>query len=655
MIIGMNIGGRYQIQELIGGGGMSNVYLAHDRILDRDVAIKILRYNFSDEDDLHRRFQREASSATSLTHPNIVSIYDVGEEEDMHYLVMEYIKGQTLKQYIQQYAPVSPTRAVSIMLELTSAIAHAHQNQIIHRDIKPQNILMDEEGNVKITDFGIAMALSATSFTKTNSVLGTVHYLSPEQARGGVATVKSDMYALGIVLYELLTGQLPFMGESAVSIALKHLQAETPSVRNVVPAIPQSLENVVLKATAKEPHNRYANVEAMRADLQTVLDENRRNEAKFSVPEDMEKTKALPIIRDFKPEEMDEATIAMIKEEKPNPKPVPPTKKKKKRNKFLVTLFTLAILMVLFLATIILFPNLFKAEQIEMPNVVDISYEKALNQVQNAGLDIGERTMEYSDDVAEGKVIRTTPAVGKKVDKKTAVDFVVSEGKKRVTLDDYIGRDIEQVQKLLTKRGFKVKVEKVFSEKNVGEILDQNPSADLTVIPSETPITFKVSKGEETFEIANLIGYSEEQLKTYADNVGATIRISDDEYSSTVMKGLVSSQTPAARTTVTKNTEIKVIMSKGPKMIPSKTLIRSIEIPYNENNDEDTTTSAAEKINIYIQDKDHAVDDVYETFMISETTTRRLKLIIEENKSGIYRITRDGEEIYNETIRYEDL
>lgn len=662
MIIGRNIGGRYQILELIGGGGMSNVYLAHDRILDRDVAIKILRYNFSDEDELHRRFQREASSATSLTHPNIVSIYDVGEEEDMHYLVMEYIKGQTLKQYIQQYAPVSPMRAVSIMLELTSAIAHAHQNQIIHRDVKPQNILMDEEGNVKITDFGIAMALSATSFTKTNSVLGTVHYLSPEQARGGIATVKSDMYALGIVLYELLTGQLPFMGESAVSIALKHLQAETPSVRKIVPSIPQSLENVVLKATAKEPHHRYANVEAMRTDLQTVLDENRRNEAKFAVPEDMDKTKALPIIRDFKPKEMDEATIAMVKEEKANPKPVPPTKKKKKRNKFLITLFVLAILMVLFLATLILFPNLFKAEQIEMPDVVDISYEKALDRVQDAGLEIGERTMEYSDEVAEGNVIRTSPTIGKKVDKKTAVDFVVSEGKKRVTLDDYIGRDIEQVQKLLTKRGFKVKVEKVFSEKNIGEILEQDPAADMTVIPSETPVTFKVSKGEETFELANLTGYSEEQLKTYAENVGVTIRISDDAYSSSVAKGLVSAQSPAAKTTVTKNTEIKVTMSKGPKTIPSKTLIRSIEIPFTENVDdsleeegEEAATDTAEKIDIYIQDKDHSIEDVYETFMITETTVRRLKLIIEENKSGIYRITRDGEEIYNETIRYEDL
>ena len=257
MLIGKRISGRYKLLEMIGGGGMSNVYLAHDMILDRDVAIKILRYDFSNEEELHRRFQREALSATSLTHPNIVNIYDVGEDGDIHYIVMEYVKGETLKQYIQRNAPVSPKKSVTIMKQLTSAIANAHNNHIIHRDVKPQNILLDEEENIKITDFGIAMALSATSFTQTNSVLGTVHYLSPEQARGGTATNQSDIYALGIVLFELLTGQLPFSGESAVSIALKHLQTETPSIRAINPSIPQSLENVVLKATAKDPKNRY--------------------------------------------------------------------------------------------------------------------------------------------------------------------------------------------------------------------------------------------------------------------------------------------------------------------------------------------------------------------------------------------------------------
>lgn len=666
MLIGKRIGGRYKILKLIGGGGMSNVYLAHDAILDRDVAIKILRYNFSDEDELHRRFQREASSSTSLTHPNIVSIYDVGEEDDMYYLVMEYIKGQTLKQYIQQYAPLSPQRAVKIMVQLTSAIANAHQNQIIHRDIKPQNILMDEDGNVKISDFGIAMALSATSFTKTNSVLGTVHYLSPEQARGGIATVKSDMYALGIVLYELLTGQLPFSGESAVSIALKHLQSETPSVRQIVPSIPQSLENVVLKATAKDPRYRYDSVEAMREDLETVLDDARAHDAKFIVPEDIEKTKAIPVIRDFVPAPPDEeVTRVMAVEKTPEPKPVE-TPKKKKRNKWLVTLGILAVFMLLFLATLVLFPQLFKPKQVTVPDVSDIALEKALDDIQEAGLSIGKRTMQYSDTIASGNVIVTMPGAGKKVDQHTEVDLVVSEGKEEVTMNDYVGRDINQVKKLLTKQGFDVKIKKQFSEQPVDQILTQSPKSGKTVVPNETTVTLTISKGIETFTLANLLGYSTQQLQDYAAETGFNIRITDEKYSDTIEKGHVLSQNPPTGTKLSKGNDVTVVVSKGVEEKATKTLIRTIEIPYDDTNEAladeeapeteiEAPTRTPQKINIYIQDKDHQVTDVYQTFTITETTTKRLKLVIEEGSEGIYRITRDDETIYDETILYDDL
>lgn len=296
MIIGKRISDRYKIISMIGGGGMANVYLARDIILDRDVAIKILRLDFANEQEFIHRFQREAQSATSLNHPNIVNIYDVGEEDDIYYIVMEYVDGMTLKQYIQQYHPISVEKALDIMQQLVSAISHAHEHQIIHRDIKPQNILIDHDGIVKITDFGIAMALSATSITQTNSVLGSVHYLSPEQARGGMATRKSDIYSLGIVMFELLTGRLPFSGESAVSIALKHLQTETPSLKRWNPDIPQSVENIVLKATSKDPFQRFETVDEMGESIRTALDPNRINEPKFVIPEDHEATKAIPII-----------------------------------------------------------------------------------------------------------------------------------------------------------------------------------------------------------------------------------------------------------------------------------------------------------------------------------------------------------------------
>src|SRR5690606_29005585 len=269
-----------------------------------------------------------ALSATSLTHPHIVNIFDVGEDEELHYLVMEYIEGQTLKKHIQMNGPLRVQEAVRIMRQLVSAIANAHHNGIVHRDIKPQNILMDSEGNVKITDFGIAMALSATVHTKTNSVIGTVHYLSPEQARGGMATKKSDIYSLGIVFYELLTGELPFSAETAVAIALKHLQEETPPVRNMFPTIPQSVENVILKATAKDATYRYQSADEMYDDLLTVLSPTRQNETKFTLPFDDDKTRVIPIITD--PPKVDHHdTTKIIEPVAPEPKA--PVKKKRKK------------------------------------------------------------------------------------------------------------------------------------------------------------------------------------------------------------------------------------------------------------------------------------------------------------------------------------
>src|SRR5690625_864023 len=239
---------------------MANVYLAEDIILERDVAIKALRLEYANDEEFIARFDREAQAATSLSHPNIVNIYDVGEEDHILYMVMEYVDGMTLKEYIQQNGPLDVSKAIAIMKQITSAITHAHENNIVHRDIKPQNILMDTYGNVKVTDFGIAVALSATALTETNSIFGSVHYLSPEQARGGKATKKSDIYSLGIVLYELLTGELPFSGQTPVSIALKHLQTDPPSIRQFDEDIYQSVENIILKATAKNPFHRFPTV-----------------------------------------------------------------------------------------------------------------------------------------------------------------------------------------------------------------------------------------------------------------------------------------------------------------------------------------------------------------------------------------------------------
>src|SRR5699024_10744397 len=234
---------------------------------------------YANEKEFIARFDREAQAASSLTHPNIVSIYDVGEEDHLLYMVMEYVDGMTMKEYIQNNHPMHVTETIDIMKQISSAIALAHDHNIVHRDIKPQNILIDKNRNVKVTDFGIAMALSSTALTQTNSILGSVHYLSPEQARGGLATKKSDIYSIGIVLFELLTGRIPFSGQSPVAIALKHLQSDTPSVRQVNPEVPQSVENIVLKATAKDPFHRYLSVYEIETALELALDPEKMNES----------------------------------------------------------------------------------------------------------------------------------------------------------------------------------------------------------------------------------------------------------------------------------------------------------------------------------------------------------------------------------------
>lgn len=653
MLVGKRIGGRYKILDVIGGGGMSNVYLAHDMILDRDVAIKILHYNFSNEQEMHRRFQREALSATSLTHPNIVSIYDVGEDGDMHYLVMEYVKGQTLKQYIQKYAPLAPTKCVDIMKQLTSAIAHAHQNQIIHRDIKPQNILMDESGNVKITDFGIAMALEDTSFTRTNSVLGTVHYLSPEQARGGTATKKSDIYSLGIVLYELLTGELPFSGESAVAIALKHLQSETPSVKAIVPSIPQSLENVVLKATAKDPVHRYSSVEEMKEDLETVLSDARSHEAKFSPPIDDAVTKLIPVIKEDKMGEAQdlEKTKAMsTKETKSNNNEKIDKKKGKRKNKALISVGVLVSLLLIFIIGLFLFSDLFDEKKFAVPDVTNQDVDKAISTLQDAGFVIGDQTKQNSDDVDENKVISTTPEAGKERTKGTEIDLIVSDGPKKTEIADYVGKDIVQVKELLEKQGFNVKVDETYSDSAEGTIMKQSLEEGEKVVAKDTTITLTVSKGVEQEIVTNLLGYDENGLNSYAKTSGFHIHIGSEKYSDTVPKGQVISQSPKAGEKADIGSTIEVVLSKGAQQQPVKTLVKSVEIPY-----EPEKADEPQQVRIYIQDRTHSIKDVEQEFQLYSTQVKKLQFEIEKGQKAIYRVVRDDKVIIDETIAYEDL
>ncbi|MBM7665111.1 serine/threonine-protein kinase [Solibacillus kalamii] len=653
MLVGKHISGRYKILKLIGGGGMSNVYLAHDIILSRDVAIKILRYDLSNEEELHRRFQREALSATSLTNPNIVSIYDVGEDGDMHYIVMEYIKGKTLKQYIQEFSPLSAARSAHIMKQLTSAIAHAHENGIIHRDIKPQNILMDEEGNVKITDFGIATSLGATSFTQTNSVIGTVHYLSPEQARGGVATMKSDIYALGIVFYELLTGELPFSGESAVSIALKHLQAETPSVREFDASIPQSVENIVLKATAKDQNHRYSNAEEMEEDLNTCLSLQRVNEPKFMPPVDNGATKLMPIIKDPKPVPVPvqepstgitEQTVRIDSKQpaEEEPKPLKPKKKKKKWPLIVGLLVLLAIGAVV--AAVLLTPN-----RVVIEDVTDMTVEEAIRILEEQGFVIGEQEERNNEEIESGNIIETNPQAGRERDKGTTVDLIVSIGKELTKMEDFVGKQRDEVIDELEEYNSYDFREEYSSEHAAGEIIGQTPEAGEEIHVNETDVVLTVSRGQEQVTVRDLMAFNDANRSEYEKSSGFKVNVTGEEYSDKPA-GEVISQTPKAGTKLEKGGTINVVISKGPKAKQEKFYTKTIEIPY-----EPFEEGIEQEVSIYIQDKTRTMAEPVEKLTINEDTLYTIKLVIVEGDKAAYQIVRDNNVIENKTITYEEL
>lgn len=567
--IGKKINGRYKIIGNIGSGGMANVFLAHDLILDREVAIKVLRFDFQNDQSAIRRFQREALAATELVHPNIVTVYDVGEEDGMQFLVMEYVKGMDLKRYIQTHYPVPYLQIVDIIQQILSAVALAHQHRIIHRDLKPQNVLINEDGVVKITDFGIAIALSETSITQTNSMLGSVHYLSPEQARGSMANNQSDIYAIGIILYEILTGKVPFDGESAVTIALKHFQDEIPSIRIYDKNVPQSLENVVLKATAKEPADRYKTADEMRADLDTVLSPERLNEPRWEPHALMDETRVLTPVEAAQVEtppveEPVAETAADQAEEAAQPK-----KKKRKRWLLLPIIMVIALLGI---GSYFLFGG--GRGDVAIPEVSGQTEAAARAELEAAGLKVADEVEEIEDDeVEEGNVVKTDPPEGNEVKKNSVVTLYISSGTKKITLDDYEGRSFDDVKKELIDLGFdedRIKEELESSDDvDEGDIISQSPAAGREVSPAEDEITFKVSSGPDSFAMDNYYGMTEADARAALTSRGVDrSQIEVNYQSSSQPSGTIIAQAPATgETVVTSQTTITLTVSSGQEMV----------------------------------------------------------------------------------------
>ena len=521
--IGKIFAGRYRIIKQIGRGGMADVYLAKDLILDgEEVAVKVLRTNYQTDPIAVARFQREARAMADLDHPHIVRITDIGEEDGQQYLAMEYVAGLDLKRYIKEHYPLSNEEAVRIMGQILLAMRLAHAKGIVHRDLKPQNILLTPDGTAKVTDFGIAVAFAETSLTQTNSMLGSVHYLSPEQARGSKATIQSDIYAMGIIFFEMLTGHIPYDGDSAVTIALQHFQKPLPSVIAENPSVPQSLENVVIKATAKKLTDRYQTVSEMYVDLLSSLSYNRRNEPKL-VFDDTSKvdTKTLP--------KMSQSTLTAIPKVQPkeeNPQTKKPNKKVAsketapkpvKKRRFKARYLVLLASFILVLASLFWIVSKTPAT-VEIPKVAGQTVAEAKENLKKANFEIGEEKAEASDTVEEGRVIRTDPDAGSARKEGTKVNLIISSGQQSFKLGNYVGRKSTDV--IAELKGKKVPenlikvVEEESSETEAGLVMKQSlPEGTTYDLSKATKIVLTVAKKVTSVSMPSYIGSSLEFTK----------------------------------------------------------------------------------------------------------------------------------------------
>ena len=520
------IGNRYRIVKLIGRGGMADVYLAYDVILKREVAVKILKSDMADDDTALERFKREAGAVTQLSHPNIVDVYDVGDDKDKHYIVMEYIKGYTLKQLIRKRGPIPYKEAVWMMKQLAGALLEAHRNNVIHRDVKSQNVLIKDDGTIKLSDFGIALASGAMQLTHKDSVLGSVHYLAPELSRGKQATMQSDIYSLGIVFYELLTGDVPFKGENPVQVALMHIKQTVPSVRDVDPNIPQSVDNIVRKATAKNPADRYKNIALMLQDLNDCLKKEHRNDAPIQIGDrNKSPNKDVHISDVAKKKEYEES----------------------RSGRFFSTTFlicavlisVIALVLVLFLTGII--GN--KERFVTVPDLTNMTVQEAKDLLAQKNLEVDDSRTSWvlSDNIEKDHIISSNPAANSEVEIGTKVKLTVSNGLYSV-LKDYVGSNYESARDELKSLNFIVKLVAVESDAEGGTVVEQSMAAGSKFDASQNnEITLKYALDDKEVILADLIGWDIAKAIEYLDENGVSYILTEEDYSYFSEEELVNS------------------------------------------------------------------------------------------------------------------
>ena len=548
---GAVIGGRYQLEKPIGTGGMAKVWLAHDRLLDRRVAVKILADRYASDPGFVERFRREASAAAGLSHPNIVTVYDRGDSDGSYYIVMEHLPGPDLKEIIRQRGRLAPRQAVDAALQVLAALSAAHRRNVIHRDIKPQNVLVAEDGHLKVTDFGIARAGDDAGMTEVGSVIGTAQYLSPEQARGEDVTTASDCYSVGILLYELLTGRVPFDGEKPVAIAMRQINEVPVAPRVVVPQIPPQLNEIVMKALEKRPGSRYRTAEEFSNALLGV---------RPALPEPVEDaTEVLAAIES-------PATTRMIAQHtaatrvvpRQNSMPPPPTR----RRRGPIIGVILALLVLAAGVSAYLFTDVGRGAKVEVPAVAGQTQSAATDELTRAGFEV-EPEFQNDPVVPKDQVIRTNPAEGTDATKGSQIILFISTGPEPGVVPNLVGETYADAALKLSNFRFVPKRDDVFSDKPADEVVDQNPNPGATINEGDT-VTLSVSKGPEPVEVPPLSLENQAEATRLLEEAGLELGAVTTRETSRREPGLVLAQDPAAGSTVDKGTSVNIVVSTAP-------------------------------------------------------------------------------------------
>ncbi|WP_284638931.1 Stk1 family PASTA domain-containing Ser/Thr kinase [Paenibacillus silviterrae] len=653
-MIGRQLGGRYEILERVGGGGMAIVYKGLDILLHRHVAVKILRQQYVHDEEFIQRFRREAQAAASLSHPNVVSIYDVGQEEDVHYIVMEYVEGHTLNSLIKERAPLQVEEAIHIAVQICDALDHAHHNQIIHRDIKPHNILIGRNGRVKVTDFGIARAVTSSTITQTGSVVGSVHYFSPEHAKGTPTGEQSDLYSLGIVMYQMLTGRLPFLGESPISVALKHLQEDVEEPRKVNPLIPQSVENIILRAMRKSTTERYRTAQDMMSDLEACLQPHRRNEPKvnfFDEDEmDEEKTRVIPALRPSQYAPQERAAAAEASEEEESEAPAEQGKKKRRWVKPLIWFIVLMALLAGMWSLVGYVKGMLVVPEVEVPNVVG----KPLTEAQAALIAlklIPDVSYEVNKEIAKDTVLRQS-STNTKVKENSTVKLTVSKGPELEKLPNLVGQKLVEAKMALSALGIKddsrIKVEKKYMDEPPDTVLVQNPAAGTEVDPATATVVLTISQGRETFKMPNLVGLTEAEARNRI--TVSNLKLAKDginvETSYKQPKGKVITQFPfQPNEEVSAGSEIKLIISSG---LPEEAGPMTVSVPVKPAREGKSST-----VKILLTDAQYDNFE-YQTLNITKTEAVSVKLVVSPEKNATIQVKVDNATADIMTVTYQD-